>query len=159
MIVNVTRGCAGDVRCRLPAIIMPGLELQVTLGQGTGDEPPLAVAVPAGATPAPAPAVAPGSGAGGVDNAAGAAQSEAGAVAVPGFEPTDEQMASFTQVTGAVRSVARGELLSCPALPLHCASHWCYAQGLQPQVVGGVLTFNILVCMRYVLLIGRMQTS
>ena len=44
---------AGDVRCRLPAIIMPGLELQVTLGLTAGDEPPLAVAVPAaGAVPA-----------------------------------------------------------------------------------------------------------
>ena len=44
---------AGDVRCRLPAIIMPGLELQVTLGQTVGDEPPLAVAAPAaGAAPA-----------------------------------------------------------------------------------------------------------
>ena len=44
---------AGDVRCRLPAIIMPGLELQVTLGQTVGDEPPLAVTAPAaGAAPA-----------------------------------------------------------------------------------------------------------
>jgi hypothetical protein len=27
---------------------------------------------------------------------------------VPGFEPTEEQIASFIQITGAVQSVARG---------------------------------------------------
>jgi hypothetical protein len=107
---------------------MPGLELQVTLGQTGGDDAPLAVAVPAGgaampapavngteeATPAPAPAVAPTSGEAtvpGVGNAE-APQSGEGAV-VTGFEPTEDQMASFIQVTGAVRSVARGELPSC----------------------------------------------
>ena len=50
--VCVSCSTVGDVRCRLPAIIMPGLELQVTLGQTVGDEPPLAVVVRAGATPA-----------------------------------------------------------------------------------------------------------
>ena len=110
---------------------MPGLELQVTLGQGTGDEPPLAVAVPAGATAAPAPAVAVESGVGEAGNAAAATQSEPGAVAVPGFEPTEEQMASFTQVTGAVRSVARGELLSFSAPHLACVAPRRYAQGLR----------------------------
>ena len=50
------------------------------------------------AQPAPAPAPA-----------AGAAAAGAGENAVPGFEPTEEQMAQFIQVTGAVRSVATGK--------------------------------------------------
>ena len=52
-----TRNCVGDVLCQLPAIIMPGLELQVTLGQSTGDEPPLAVPAPAGGAAALPPAI------------------------------------------------------------------------------------------------------
>ena len=100
---------AGDVRCRLPAIIMPGLELQVTLGQGNGDEPPLAEPVPTDGAAAAAATTAVVGGAAVAEPAPAPAAGEAGAGgAVPGFEPTEDQIASFIQITGAVRSVARG---------------------------------------------------
>ena len=114
---------------------MPGLELQVSLGQNIDDEPPLATAAPAGgvvasvpasngvgvATPAPAPAIGPTDGGGNATVGAGSAVpasapggvGDGSAATVPGFEPTEEQMVSFIQVTGAVRSVARGEKRPC----------------------------------------------
>lgn len=72
--------------------------MQVTLGQSSGDEPPLAE-MAGGGSAAPQPAPAPAPAAGGSD----------GGNVVPGFEPTDEQMAQFRQVTGAVESVSRGK--------------------------------------------------
>lgn len=44
---------------------------------------------------------------------------------VPGFEPTEDQISSFIQITGAVRSVARGEL--------HCVA--CAALRIQAHVI------------------------